>query len=299
MTRLKKSLEQHHTTVDKGRVMDEALLDVKEAGSSLFLDEQKTIVCPFCLDDWKAQGNPTLWKPYSSMSITRAPAGILYICHRATCSRGNKGGIVSDTLTKANRTAKKNTFTAKHCEHSMSFVPEEVLSNYLAKYYINKQTALRQEFRYLPTERRIYMPTFDRRGYTIGGTAKTLVKGLKPKTIQYRHNDVPMIHFPKGQDSFTDGPLILVEDTLSAVRLVVAGYRAAALLGTHITDDMLRALANDERDIILMLDGDASQKAIQYKRQFSIFFGNFSVVLLSNLPDAKELTERQLEDLLC
>jgi len=274
--------------------MNEALFDIKEKGIALYLNEQSSIICPFCEQDWVSQGKPVSWKPYKSMSISRVPAGILYVCHRATCSQGNKGGLVSDTL-GYKRPGKPKQFEPKLCTHTMEFIPDGIYKRILANYYIDKDTALIQGFRYIPSEQRLYMPIFSKEGYTIGGVAKTLVKGLKPKTILYRHNNVPMLHYPKEQTE--EGPLILVEDILSAVRLKVAGYRAAALQGTHISQNMLKLLIKNERSIVLMLDGDASAKAIAYKKKFSNYFLNFSVVLLSNLPDAKELTEEQLRKL--
>ena len=137
--------------------------------------------------------------------------------------------------------------------------------------------------------------------YNLGGAenqalllAKELKK-LKPKSIQYRHANVSMIHYPKQREQ---DYVILVEDTLSAVRLVVAGYPAAALLGTNITDEMLKQLIEQEKNVTLALDGDASMKSINYKKKIGMFFKNFRLVLLSNR-DMKELTDEELEKLLC
>ena len=47
-------------------MVDEAVFDIKEEGVDLHLDEQRTIICPFCQADWEAQGKPTHWKPYKS-----------------------------------------------------------------------------------------------------------------------------------------------------------------------------------------------------------------------------------------
>jgi len=275
--------------------MYEELFDIKEAGAQLPLGSTETIECPFCRNDWEAQGRPSIWAPTKSMSVTRATAGILYLCHRATCTKGRGGGIVSDTLTKKHLTQQKVEWTPKICRHPMTFVSDDVYGEMVAPYHISKELMQLQEFKWLPTENRLYMPTFNAQGYTIGGTAKTRLKGLKPKVIQYRHNNVPMIHYPKGQPT-VDVPLILVEDVLSALRLASAGLRAAALLGTNIGPRDLDYLTKNEREIILMLDGDASQKAVNYKRNLSTYFDTFIVVPLPYGKDPKDLTDKELKE---
>ena len=275
--------------------MGEAHLTIKEAGSDLVWDENKNILCPFCVEDYNAQGKPSNWKPYESLSIGRKPAGIIYYCHRATCTRGNKGGLVSDTLTRKGRQPKKDKFVVKECIHPMERLTGHVYKEMVEPFYISLEEAEKQGFKWLSTENRLYMPTYNKSGYVIGGTAKTIVKKLKPKSIQYRHANVSMIHYPKQREQ---DYVILVEDTLSAVRLVVAGYPAAALLGTNITDEMLKQLIEQEKNVTLALDGDASMKSINYKKKIGMFFKNFRLVLLSNR-DMKELTDEELEKLLC
>ena len=265
----------------------EERLTIKEAGASLSLEEQGSLLCPFCQ---KGQ-----------MAISRKPAGIVYFCYRVSCVEGNKGGLVGDSLTRANSKPKAKVFEPKICLDPMIRVPMDIYKTMVEPYYISEDEMKRQEFKWLPYKDRLYMPVFNGNGYTIGGVAKTPYKGLKPKTLLYRHNDVPMLHYPKGQLD-EDVPLILVEDIISSVRLVTAGYRSAALLGTHISPAMLSHLVKEEPRVILMLDGDASAKAVSMKLKYAGLFKNFDVVVLSNRDgsdDPKDLTDKILEEILC
>lgn len=261
--------------------------EIKELGTGLAIDETITVDCLFCNKDWEDGGRPIHWSPEKSLSITRIPAGYLYHCFRASCTKGS--GIVGDMLRMPAH--RKKEFISKVLDRPLSNVPHCVCGKMLGTYNLTYQDVEDQEIKYDRQAERIYMPVFDYRGYTIGGVAKTIHKGLKPKTILYRHNDVAMLHFPKPVTHFNI--LVLVEDIISTIKVNKIAP-CAALLGTNLNVAIPTLLDIGVEYITLMLDGDASLKAISYKRQYENLFKGFEVVLLPNGKDPKDLSTSKL-----
>jgi hypothetical protein len=91
------------------------------------------------------------------------------------------------------------------------------------------------------------------------------------------------------------GPeLVLVEDCLSAVRVALSGYRAMALLGTHLTAEVKRSLAGER--VILALDADASRLAVKMTATLAFYTKQVSLRLLDD--DLKYLTTDQVRSIL-
>lgn len=276
----------------------EPLFEIKERCKDMYLDENKTITCPFCQRDWLQQGKPDSWQPNQSMSVKRVAVGFVYICHRASCAEGHSGGIVSDTIDMAhfNSAPRRKEFIPKTYKGPMSLIPEDIAASILYPYGITKPIQIKQGMKYLPYESRIYFPVYNNIGATIGGQSKAISKLVKPKNISYRQSNGPWIHYPKGMKH--EGPLVLVEDIISANKVVAAGKRAAAIMGTHLSKEVLDHLIATEPDIILMLDGDASALAAEMKQDYGILFRNFVVVPLSNGKDPKDLSIEELREIL-
>lgn len=90
----------------------------------------------------------------------------------------------------------------------------------------------------------------------------------------------------------------IVEDMLSSKRLEQLGMPSIALLGTHISDKLLKDILDYDpsAEIFLALDNDATAKAVGYKQKFGGMFRNFRVIPLSK--DIKDMTEDELRGLL-
>jgi len=248
---------------------------ILDAGSNLCLDEVITTTCPFCMQDWLSAGKPATWAPSKSLSVKRVTAGLVYICFRATCS--SKPGLLASGPVRLRHSTKE--FIPKRYTGDLETLSEEVWERYIRQYDIPYEYVLQQGWKFAPAEQRIYKLLYNYEGYPIGEEVKSVIKGVKPKTILYRHVDSPMLHYPLGQPR--EGPLILVEDIMSATKISLVS-RAAALIGTNITKPMVhQLLRNGDNNVILMLDPDAVQKAVTLKRRWQHLFGNFSVKLLS------------------
>lgn len=86
----------------------------------------------------------------------------------------------------------------------------------------------------------------------------------------------------------------VVEDFWSAMRL--GRYiPTIPLLGTNITLATITCVAGD--DLLICLDGDATNKAIDLANKYSALFNSVRVVSLKGLPDIKDMQEKDLDPL--
>ena len=90
--------------------------------------------------------------------------------------------------------------------------------------------------------------------------------------------------------------VILTEDVLSAIRCNRI-LRSCALLGTNISDNMVRdLLRHGYKNVWLALDPDALFKPIELKKKWGLFFNTFRVISLTK--DPKDLShDKLLEEL--
>ena len=275
-------------------MLDPIKADIKEVCKDLGPSETRAMVCPFCQDDWETEGRPSYWRPEKSFSVTREPAGYLYHCYRATCVRGNKGGLIADKPYIKGHTAKKE-FKPRFYDGPLVDIPEKVYANMVGRYGIDLGDIKRLGWRWAKNNSRLYVPITDARGYIIGEWLKTSKKEHKPKTLLNRHNDVPMVYCPQLDSPGTRSRLLVVEDPISAVKLSDIWYTCAAL-GTHISEDMVAQWIREEvKHIVLILDGDAVNKAMKYMKRYNGLI-NISVQILPDGKDPKDLSYEELED---
>lgn len=257
---------------------------IKTLGKDLALYNTITTYCPACQDSRSNKYEKTL-------SVTRKLEGLLYICHRQSC-KFNKGGIVSERIQGA-RIINPKEFVPKVLNRPLVPLSFYLWSKMIEQYDISLEECQVQGFKWDKYANRLYMPVYDYRGYEIGGQAKASQKGIVPKVIGYRHNDVPMLHFPLGQE--IGDSLVLVEDIFSAIK-VSKTRPCAALLGTNLIDGMMKQLLDmGIKTVYLMLDGDAIKKAIKIRHDKGYMFWRFFLVALSPELDPKDLSYEELQ----
>lgn len=274
---------------------DNIRLEILNAGKSLQLDEVRTILCPFCQRDWIAQGKPESWKPAESFSLKRVPAGYVYICFRASCTDGNKGGILSSSADKPAGVSKKKS-RVRYFSGELSPLSTEVYDLHLQQYGIVYFVFQKENYQWWEERQRIYIPIVDHRGYEIGANAKTVVNS-KPKTIMYPFcDDVPLVHWPLlSRISFKD-TVVLVEDQISALKVAHVAP-SVSINGTHISEDMIKYFINlGIKQVKIMFDPDAVGKAIKYKSKYHGVFANVDVI--STTQDPKWYSFDQLQKVL-
>ena len=139
----------------------------------------------------------------------------------------------------------------------------------------------------------LMMPMRGVHGETLGYMDRGF-NGRKPKALMYPDVNSSLLDFAMNQPT---KDICLVEDKLSAVR--VSKYMTcASLSGCNLSVEDVKLLRKHTDSIYIMLDGDAIAKAREIKDTYSLFFGNFSVIDLSNRPDPKDMTDKELREVL-
>ena len=232
------------------------------------------VVCPKCGGGLTSE---------RSFVITRIGGALKFLCHRATCGWR---GIVGSTGVREEHVAP--TFEAKEYPY-----PTEVISpaqeRWLVAVYgisVGAVASCRVRFN---TERQTYaFPILDYRGYEIGIVDRDFTGIRKPKAISYWFNDVPKLYYAPANPYVAwqgdyDSSIIIVEDILSALKCSMYG-RSVALLGTHISEEQALALSERTRNLIIVLDPDATRVALKHKKKYQLMFDNIDVVRLDRDP---------------
>jgi hypothetical protein len=237
--------------------------------------------CPFC------GGGRTHEK---AMSITvRRDGTALFLCHRASCGRGGRifpNGYITgdvkdigqDTFTPKvykGRTRQLTTEERAFLEVNYGFTYRELNFHRIA---IDEETG------------RVVTPIVGPNGQTRGYQLTNLpTRAAQPKAITYRELNEPFNGW-FWTDTSSDRKIVLVEDTLSAMR-VARQFYAVALLSTNLSTDCLLEVLKFSDHIILALDRDATGVALRYKEKYKFIAPQLQVVILERdlkwLPDAE------------
>lgn len=119
--------------------------------------------------------------------------------------------------------------------------------------------------RYAVDSDRFLLPVYGPRHQTRGYIARSL-SGAQPKTLVYKEIvDEPFIGHHRRRDG---ARCIVVEDWLSAEKVVTAGYNSVALHGTHLTQEMVTEISNTYIGVCLALDKDAFSKSLSYQVKY-------------------------------
>lgn len=263
---------------------------IKQEAIALPIGSSMSIACPKCINDFEVQGRPShIWKPNKSCSISRNKKGLLYKCHRASCGlEGFTGSVTFD-----NKPSKKK-FTPHKYDHTT--VP---LSNTQIKWFSNKYglymvEVLKNKFRFCPERKSVVMPIFDYFNYDVGLVDRDFFNGRKPKAITYWFNDVTKVHFPRGWDEEAnrkDKPLVIVEDVISAIK-VNRYLPCIALLGSHLSDDVVNHIHKFFKRVFISLDDDALNNSLKAKHKYNVLFDEFRVIHTPE--DPKDMSPRKL-----
>lgn len=261
---------------------------IKQAASTIGVQQTRSITCPCCCTDWQEQNRPHDWRPNASMAVTRDQYCLKYHCFRATCARGS-GVIPHISLDQPTRKEfKPNEY--KDMLRPLSGGEKSYLHK---RFEITEQQVQEQGIMFNPTRCTYIFPIRDIRGYTVGYVDRDFTGTRDLKAISYWFNDVPKLHFVlQGK---IGGTCLVVEDIPSAIK---AGkfVSTTALLGSHITDAQASHLSRLFSTIVLALDEDAFLKAIKLQRRYRFYFADFQLLRLTK--DIKNMTYNEIEKLL-
>lgn len=212
--------------------------------------EHKTLDCPFCGGRRK-------------FTIDKIDGVLVWNCFRASCAvRGSYRGRRDMTAIKNYLSGKAAVRPAKRL-NKLPELTTSVLKHVPALEYLHSVNSLEAfekgyiKIRYAPADNRVVFYTNDE----TGAVGRALDKRL-PKWWNY--GDISKgIHVGSG----THG--VLVEDVASACSVSrLDGVVGIAMLGTNLTSGIRTALSNYHR-ITLVLDNDASRKAVSLTRKYN------------------------------
>jgi len=236
--------------------------------------EKKTLDCPFCGGKKK-------------FTIDRFDGKLVWNCFRASCSvKGAHTGERNIDATKAYLSGNKNTKAkTKHVPlPNITSRPENhpLVISYLES--VNSLGAYKKGFirvRYAPSENRVLFYNSDNTG-AVG-------RSLVPSRYKWwNYGDLTAgIHVGDGEHA------ILVEDAPSACAVSnVEGLTGVAMLGTTLTS-ALRMSLNKYTKVTIVLDNDASKKALSITRKYD----QIDCIRLTK-KDLKWLSTKQIQNLL-
>jgi len=256
---------------------------VRALSSGLEVDKTAQELCPLC--NGGVSGD-------KSLSLTRRSEGVLYNCYRAGCGfRGFEGTTYCLPTTSKK---KKKQFKPKKFTVPTGYLAPPHYQFWKDTYGIEQHVLDRNGVRRIHERDSYMIPTMNERGYVTGCIDRAFW-GRKPKVIGYKFIDFPSLSFAYTNHSLKDKPLLLVEDMLSAMK-AASFMPTAALLGTNISEKEINYLKKVTDNIWLALDEDATGKAIDYKRKYNLYFGNFQLKILSK--DIKDMSYSEIEELL-
>lgn len=267
---------------------------VERYGLGIENNVTRNIVCPFCSEDWQNQKRPVEWKPKRSMSVTRQDNAVLYHCFRASCKRGH--GIIhilsSDRYRSSNASGfEPKTFTPRPYRYRLEPATEWDFA--VRPPPISTHDMTMQHVKYSPDRDTIAYPIFDFSGKEVGIVDRSYT-GREPKAMTYWFEDVPKVHFPLVQRPTRT--CVVVEDIPSAIK--AAHYMsAAALLGSSISVSVMNELRAHFSRLIIMLDKDATDKAVDIAQVYNIFFED-GVKVIPLERDLKDIGPAEIRALL-
>lgn len=247
-------------------------LDVYSIASGLAPGEQWRGVCPRC--EGGSSGE-------RSFSVTvNEDSTILYQCFRNKCdARGALNGDGTVVRTEERRAP----IPKKVWAGEVLPIPDEVREWVNQTWHMEPPDDWGWTTDYCG---RLTFPVRDVYGARRGWVLRAIDRAVTPKALTYGTG--PAWHL-----QVDDGPVVLVEDIPSAVRLS-KHVRACALLGTSVTEDAadeIYSMAQDSH-VVIALDNDATLCALKLAREFSLYWTDVHVKPLQK--DVKDMTEEEL-----
>lgn len=254
---------------------DKVLLEYEHLPSGTSLASQ---MCPACRGG--DSGEHTL-------SVSSTDTGIVWMCHRASCTfRGGSGGVraVSSKL-QTSAPAVRGVVGKTLIREAEVLTPST--KDYLFDTYgLTASTLSRFNVGYDTKSDRVVLPVIDKDNEVVGAMLRSF-SGATPKTISHTEPDSIAWYMRPQKDV-----LVVVEDQLSAMRVWQYGFSSVALLGTHM--NMQRVLEIKKagyKRVLLALDKDATGKAVKHVVTYR------SVLPMLILPLSKDIKDQSEQEL--
>lgn len=240
----------------------------------------------------------------ASFVISRVDEGLVFNCHRNSCtykgfvpSRGEAGE--ADGIPARSAPVKK----ARPFSAPTRLLHRGEQEFFRVKYGLNDY--MTSDFRWATTHSRMLVPFYDRTGRKIGCTLRGYnelhpFEGVKA-IIYYNTIDTPLIDFCTPRELCTNSAVyIIVEDGISARKIVQAGFPAVALNGTHLSVSATRELLDHGvKRVLVWLDSDANSTGWEMVRRNHLLFESIQAhPSVPGTPDPKEHSVEEIRDII-
>lgn len=252
--------------------------------------------CPFC--EGGRNGD-------RGFSITRtSEIELKYCCHRASCGKAgvilspgfksDYGGVHSTSQVFDKRKSPRRVYDGKTGE-----LDSEWLSNLDKLFGLTVEDTDRYNWCLDIDTRELVVPILAPTGIQRGTELRRykVYKGRGPKTKIYISEDMARMGWFR-KSSFGEGPIVLVEDAISALK-VSRQAEVACLLGSYLGLDHILEIVevSGDRLVLLALDRDATSKAIEFIKDWRFIAPNFVPCPLSK-EDLKYWSNEEIKELL-
>ena len=237
--------------------------------------------CPFCL------------KQNGDFAVTRVEDGLLYKCFRVAC---DSKGFISSNLGQWNSreflpifsSPVRKTEEYPFESHIINLNEKQIL--YLQnKFNLTKEEIILNKIKWCNKTERVIYPILSQQGETKGYVSRYYKElsnkrydGVKSRTYWInRSNNYYNVSFPYCNNYNVDSIFVLVEDIVSSIR-VARHMQCVALLSNSIPTNAMKFFSG--KDIVIVLDNDATTHAIKIKQRYSLFFNSCQVIAIDKDP---------------
>jgi hypothetical protein len=241
-------------------------------------------------------------------SITRNPDGLLYHCFRASCGASGfiptagillQGGpMPTDTDTRAKRrvyTGELHPLEPADKEYFMARFGIECDALPAGLLNVNERGEYVTEIRDSLGRGRGYVVR--RGGWSGEPAAPRQRKTDGPKSLVFMNDPRTPAQAWMLPAGYWGKRILLVEDCMSAIVATFYGWKACALLGTHLNAERVREIALElPTEVVIALDRDATNAAFGMARKWGLAFPKVRVMPL--LKDIKDTSSDELNRLL-
>lgn len=214
---------------------------------------------------------------HKTFSVTRLEHSVAFNCYRATCPASGVAITSAALVSPAPRTAKLRPYRGKILP-----LDDSDVAYFRDRFSITNTGVIRKT-----DDGRYIFCIQDYRGYVRGYLVREPVWAGEPqaplkgrggaKALTYMHTEGPV----QSWHTNDSGTLILVEDTLSALRVQGEGLSALCLLGTHLNNDKVREISQwQPKEVVIALDADATDEAFRLAKRWGLAFPRTRVAIL-------------------
>lgn len=260
--------------------------EIKMEGSLLAVGESRRVLCAECHGGRSQE---------RSMNLTRTADGVLYHCHRVSCTL--KPGFVGGSAAVLGAKPKDSNLKP----YQGALLP---LSQLDVDFFDKKYEVAASDYIQRNEHSEYVLPIFGHDGYIRGYNVRQPWPGAPRHGREGAAKAKVWMHADKPSQStypadLTSQAVVLVEDQLSAIKASqhASVTHAVALMGCHLDIPRVREIALlRPYEVLLALDSDATAEGFKLAREFGLAFPRMRVVILDR--DLKDTPAAEINKVL-